>query len=281
MTICAYCQEDRLATREHVVPAFIYNFQKELSRSVVGWNEAAQKMVGGEAKIKDVCADCNNRILGELDSYGKTLLTESGLLTQNYTKAQLTLKYDYAALLRWLMKISFNSSRTDNVQSSIFKQHIPFMLGEASPPPRHKVAMLLYLAAAEQVQGSESHDLPFINAAEGGSVLNPFLVRISYGAIPNDRYIHRVIFFGPAVFQLAIFNESVLPGHAAASIRSLIKAQRGAIELTTKRSVVALEAGSVTWLDLYRAQVQRTHAIRDQTVGANNSFKPRPLRGSA
>src|SRR6266702_179908 len=151
MTRCAYCQEKRPLTREHIIPAFICNFQKQLEGSVIGWNEVAQCMVGGEGKIKDVCEDCNNRVLSELDSYGKRLLTDSGLFVQNYTKQELTLQYDYSLLLRWLLKISFNSSRTDGVHSHLFERFIPFIRGLASPPSRFQVAPLVYLARPEFV----------------------------------------------------------------------------------------------------------------------------------
>jgi len=33
--ICAYCKEDAPSTREHVIPAFIYRFQKELEANVL------------------------------------------------------------------------------------------------------------------------------------------------------------------------------------------------------------------------------------------------------
>ncbi|WP_087734298.1 hypothetical protein [Paraburkholderia piptadeniae] len=262
MTSCAYCQEERPLTREHIIPAFIYDFQKQLEGSVTGWNEVAQRMVGGEGKIKDVCEDCNNRVLSELDSYGKRLLTDSGLFVQNYTRQDLTLQYDYSLLLRWLLKISFNSSRTDGAHSHLFERYIPFIRGLASPPSRFQVAPLVYLARPEVVGFSQIGADSFARLSQGASRLNPFIVRICYGAVPGEQdYVLRLNIFGPAVFYLLIFREGILPGHAASAIRRLTKLMPGIAELSPKRKLVEVHSGQKTWLDLYEHQVARTSAL--------------------
>lgn len=277
MTVCAYCQQDRQPTREHVIPAFIYAFQKELEEGIIGWNEVAQRMVGGEGKVKDVCAECNNVVLGQLDTYGKQLLTESGLLVQNYTKTTLSLKYNYSLLLRWLMKISFNSSRMDGVHAPIFSEHIQFMRGLASPPPRHRVAAVLYLARPELLGKSRIASEPFVTIAQGSNLLNPFLVRISYGAQPGENeYLLRLNIFGPAVFYLLFFHDHVLPGHAAAAIRRLLKHIPTGIELGPRRQLVEVSVGEKSWLDLYEPQVARTIALR----GLRGQFPHRSIRFS-
>lgn len=262
MTICAYCQRDRQPTREHVIPAFLYAFQRQLEDGIIGWNEVAQRMVGGEGKVKDVCAYCNNTVLGELDAYGKQLLADSGLLVQNYTKTTLSLKYNYALLLRWLLKISFNSSRTDGVHAPILSQHVQFIRGLAPPPPRHRVATILYLASPELLGRSRIDAEPFVKVAQGSNLLNPFLVRISYGIQPmENQYLLRLNIFGPAVFYLMLFHEHVLPGHAAVAIRRLLKQIPTGVELCTRRKLVEVGAGEQSWLDLYGPQVARTMAL--------------------
>jgi hypothetical protein len=262
MTVCAYCQQDRPPTREHVIPAFMYDFQKQLERSVTGWNEVAQRMVGGEGKVKDVCADCNNRVLGELDAYGKRMLGASGLLVHNYTRRDLTLEYDYALLLRWLLKVSFNSSRTDGAHSPLFERYVPFMRGLGPLPSRSQVCVLLYLAQPEILGQSRIAEEPFVQITNGSSLLNPFLVRICYGGIPGEeRYVLRLNIFGPAVFYLMMFKDVILPGHAASAIRRLTKVSPGAVELNPRQKVVNVRAGEKSWLDLYEHQVARVHVL--------------------
>ncbi len=262
MTVCAYCGQDRKATREHVIPSFLYSFQKELEQSVIGWNEVAGRMVKGEAKIKDVCAECNNGPLGQLDAYGKGFLTNSGLLVQNYRKDRLFIQYEYSLLLRWLLKISFNSARADGVHAHFFDEHIPFIMGQDPPPKRHRVAIVLYLSAPVLLKNHRSPPASFVEISQGSGVVSPFHVRISYNAVRNERYVHRIIIIGPAVFHLLLFRDDVLPGHAASEIRSLIKSQSGAVELSYKRNVLQLGVGKQSWLDLYAPQILRA---RDNT----------------
>jgi hypothetical protein len=264
MPICAYCKQvqERQLTREHVIPAFLYALQKQTGEGFIGWNEVSRKMVGGEAKVKDVCADCNNRILSELDSYGKELLSQSGLLVHNYLRRTVTLRYEYGILLRWLMKISFNSSRTDGAHSHLFEEHIPFILGSADTPPRYRVRVAAYLASPIVPDKLQMEQEPFRTASHGAKTLNPFLVRICYGFVPGgDLYTLRILIFGPLVFHLLIFNEGTLPGNAAVAIRRFLKMMPGARELTPTLRLLDLQAGAQTWLDLYAYQVQRAHAI--------------------
>jgi hypothetical protein len=134
-------------TREHVLPAFIYAIQKKTKQKCIGWNEVTEKMVGGELKVKDVCGKCNSEVLGQLDGYAKSILTESGILVENYIKNHITLTYDYNRLVRWLLKVSFNSSRTDGAHAHLFEEHIPFILGHAPTPIRTKVTVIAYMAA--------------------------------------------------------------------------------------------------------------------------------------
>lgn len=224
MTVCAYCQQDRPPTREHVIPAFIYDFQKQLEGAVAGWNEVAQRMVGGEGKVKDVCAACNNQVLGQLDAYGKEMLRDAGLLVHNYTKCELTLEYDYAFMLRWLLKMSFNSSRTDGVHSALFERYVPFIRGLGPVPSRSQVSVLLYLARPEVLSDSRLAEESLFRITNGSAMLNPFLARICYGGIPGEqRYVLRLNIFGPAVFYIVMFKDGILPGDAASAIRSLKK----------------------------------------------------------
>ena len=78
MPACAYCAREAPLTREHLIPAFMYDYQKQFT-PFIGWSELAEKMVGGELQIKDVCAPCNNGSLSALDDYGRRMLTEYGL----------------------------------------------------------------------------------------------------------------------------------------------------------------------------------------------------------
>jgi hypothetical protein len=262
MPTCAYCKKEGTLTREHVIPSFLYALQKSSGEKFVGWNEVVQKMVGGEAKVKDVCAACNNGVLSELDAYGKQVLDEAGLLVHNYLGRSLALKYEYEPLLRWSLKVSFNSSRTDGAHSYLFENFVSFILGTAGSPSRNRVALLAYLASPIAFDEMPVVNQPFGKAARGAKTLNPFLVRICYGSLPgDDSFILRINILGPLVLLMPIFKPDVLLGHAAASIRRIQKMHPGAVELTGKRRFVELHAGRSTWLDMYSDQVRRVRAL--------------------
>jgi hypothetical protein len=262
MTICAYCKQDRTATREHIVPAFLYEYQKTLDASIVGWNEAAGKMVPGEFKVKDVCDDCNSRTLSQLDDYAKALLKNVGILTPNYTRSTLTLSYDYDLLVRWLLKVSFNSSRTDGAHRHLFEDLVPYMLGNEARPRRGRVTVAAYLAGAERIDSAKRAAVPYLKDVDTEQPFNPFLVRICYGAVERGRpYMLRLNVFGPLVFFMLLFDEGILPGHASAEIRRFLKKFAGAVELTAQHKRVELRAGETTWADLYAAQVARVKAL--------------------
>lgn len=268
MSICAYCKQEGVLTREHVVPAFAYAFQKELESSVIGWNEAAGKMVGGELKIKDVCAACNNGVLSTLDSSGKALLVDSGILTSNFTKLSLMLSHDYDLLARWLLKISYNSSRTDGEHSHLFEKFVPYILGKETTPSRAKISILAYLAGPTYPNEEDRQRPPYAKVIGPTNRFNPFLVRISYGFVRGgNNYTLRLVILGPLVFYMLVFNDSVLPGHAAAAVRHFLKVSPGAVELKPSRGFVELNAGRRSWIDLYENQVNRARALQREGSG--------------
>ncbi|WP_354443786.1 hypothetical protein [Ottowia thiooxydans] len=250
-------------TREHVIPSFLYKLQKSSGKQFVGWNEVVQKMVGGEAKVKDVCSNCNNGVLSELDAYGKQVLDEAGILVHNYLGRSLVLKYDYARLLRWSLKVSFNSSRTDGAHRHLFEDFVPFILGVAESPPRKRVALLAYLASPIALDKTQEVNSAFVEAALGAKTLNPLIVRICYGYVRgDDSLVLRINILGPLVLFMPIFNPEVLLGHAAASIRRLQKLHPGAVDLYGKKRLVQLRAGASTWIDMWSDQARRVRGLQ-------------------
>ena len=216
-------------------------------------------MVGNEAKIKDVCADCNNGVLAGLDAYAKGLFTDSGLLVHNYLKKSLILKYDYSKILRWLLKVSFNTSRMDGLHSHLFEEFVPFILREVPLPPRRKVAVIAYLAGPIKLDDNQAVSKPFFIVAKGEKMLNPFIVRIGYNNVVSGsvRYTLRTVNLGPLAFYLLIFDTDTSPFNAARSIGKLTKKIQGAVELNRNGQFIKLQTGRKTWLELYEDQVLR------------------------
>ncbi|MCD6076076.1 MAG: hypothetical protein K0R89_14 [Ramlibacter sp.] len=153
---CSYCGEAGRATREHVVPAFLLAHQKSIGARPEGWNDAARKVVQGDAVIRDVCAECNNGTLSRLDEYGKTLLTSAGVLTSNFVRRRVEFSYDYDLLLRWVLKIVYNSARASHSADDLYRAYLPYILESDSRPA--SVALGVYLAAP--VTRTEASQIP-------------------------------------------------------------------------------------------------------------------------
>lgn len=262
MSECAYCKRESTATREHVIPAFLYNFQRKLDESIIGWNEVAKKMVGGEHKIKDVCADCNNEKLSALDAYGKGFLTPSGFLCHNYSKLSADLSYDYDLLVRWLLKISFNSSRTDKAHSPLLERFIPYILDGVHPPCRRDLAVVAALAAPTNISQLKGEYPPLESVAGASGRINPFFVRIAYGPNHYKSFTLRIVMFGPLIFFMLVFLPGVLPGHASIEIKRFLKNLPKGVEIHRNRKRAYIDVGTTTWLDYYTPQVLRVKSLK-------------------
>ena len=260
--ICAYCKQESLPTREHVIPAFLYRFQKEFESKVVGWNEVAEKMVGGEQTVRDVCQTCNGVKLSSLDDYGKKLLTDNNMLKQNFEKLSLDFSHNYELLARWLLKISFNSSRTDNVHAHLFERFIPFMLEGINPPMKSELVIIASLAAPLVLEESKEGYEVFRVLAGGSGRINPFIVRIAYGPKNSQSYTLRIVMFGPLMFSILIFATGTSAGAASIITRQLVKQflPEGTL-LSSTRSRALLKAGKATWMDYYGPQFMRVRAL--------------------
>jgi hypothetical protein len=216
MSKCAYCGLEAKATREHIIPAFIYKYQK-INGGHEGWNEKAGKVLTGEAKIKDTCAICNNGALGTLDGIAKTTLEELGVFTGNFLSSSALLKYDYDLFTRWLLKVTFNSARASGNTPDIFKLLVPYMLGKDQTPDNVFILTAIHKPEILTNEQMKEHKgaLPFNK--RGNS--NPFFVRISI--VPdfdNDLNVRSFI-IGAFIFLVVIFKTNQKIGFKRSKIK--------------------------------------------------------------
>lgn len=123
MKKCAYCDEKRKTTKEHIWPKCIINRMPELEAKYVS---SQKKFVSSELTISDVCAECNNTKLSSLDAY-LCQLYDQYFKTYIEEKQMFVFEYDYELLLRSLLKITYNSSRTVNKLENIFAKYRKFI----------------------------------------------------------------------------------------------------------------------------------------------------------
>lgn len=105
---CAYCNQDKKLTREHIWPKCIINRMPELGLKFV---DSKKIVIGSELVISDVCSECNNKYLSPLDSYICSLY-DKYFINFVEEKKPFIFEYTYDLLLRAILKITFNSSRT-------------------------------------------------------------------------------------------------------------------------------------------------------------------------
>jgi len=114
------------------------------------------------------------------------------------------------------------------------------------------------MAAPEIVERSIIEKEKFYKFSAGSNKLNPFLIRICYGAVNGSvGYTLRMIIIGPVVFYLLMFDECISPGHAATEVKRIIKKEPNSMFLSKNKKHVTIKAGQKSWLNLYQHQIER------------------------
>jgi hypothetical protein len=132
------CQQ----TREHVIPRW---YSDTLGKRETISARALLTHVKGDVIIKDVCGGCNSGVLSSLDGYGRELY-ERYFAFPVYTGETVTFDYDGDRLLRWLLKLSYNSARAQNADVTVLREYRKVMLGES--PVSDRVRCWLHLVSA-------------------------------------------------------------------------------------------------------------------------------------
>ncbi len=209
MAECIYCGKSGKLTREHILPAFIYqhHYQIEGQNNVTGWRENPGKVITGEAKIKDVCAYCNNVILSEYDSHAKGVLESADIFQKNFLLKETTFNYDYQLLSRWLLKVAYNSSRASDKQIDVFENLKTYILNKNIKSNSFFIACGLLkpvkLTQDEFIQYGKAFGL------NKPGYINPFFTRISWPPSSLDGYSVKQIVIGALVFHICVFTDNV------------------------------------------------------------------------
>lgn len=132
MLKCTYCDKTGKLTREHVIPRWYNDAPGEAETFSA---RAPLTHVQGDLIVRDVCRVCNNGVLSDLDGYGKTLY-ERYFASTVYAGETITLEYDGSRLLRWLLKLSYNSARAQNADVRVLREYRRVVLGELPIPNR-------------------------------------------------------------------------------------------------------------------------------------------------
>jgi hypothetical protein len=129
---CAYCDKPCQQTREHVVPDWYNDTPGEAETFSA---RAPFTHLKGDLIVRDVCSKCNSGVLSSLDGYGKELY-DRYFAPPIYSGETVTFDYDGDRLLRWLLKVSYNSARAQNADVRVLREYRKVMLGESPFPDR-------------------------------------------------------------------------------------------------------------------------------------------------
>ncbi len=142
---CAYCDRTCQQTREHVIPRWYNDTPGETETFSA---RAPLTHVKGDLLIRDVCGACNNGPLSGLDGYGKEMY-DRYFATPVYFGETVPFEYDGDRLIRWLLKLSYNSARAQNADVSVLREYRKVMLGELPVPDR--IRCWLHLVSATSI----------------------------------------------------------------------------------------------------------------------------------
>lgn len=136
---CAYCHKEKKLTREHIIPE---SFLKRTNTpEMKTWlDRAPNKFINSDMVIKDVCPECNNGILSELDSYAVNLIVSYNKKLKANTQ-KLLFHFDYYKLSKWLLKVCFNSARANkcNDDAELYSTLVPYIMENSIPHSKFSI----------------------------------------------------------------------------------------------------------------------------------------------
>jgi len=152
---CAYCEEVKPMTSEHIWPKFILN-QTDYN---IRYSERSGKVFSGELTVRDVCQECNNLHLGKLDAYASKLY---GTYFSKFLKhnQRVVFKYDFGKLVRWLLKVAYNSARTTGHHVELLKAYVPALISEFDCSPINVGVFLTTIEPVEQRKNGVLERIP-------------------------------------------------------------------------------------------------------------------------
>jgi hypothetical protein len=127
---CAFCRQDKKLTKEHVWPSC---FLDRVGRDNAHYSVKSGKVHGADYTVRDVCSECNNVHLAELDWYFCNLY-DRHLSVPLGTDQAVSINYNHDMLCRVLLKIAYNTARSAGSESAQFFRLLPYVLRGGNCP---------------------------------------------------------------------------------------------------------------------------------------------------
>jgi hypothetical protein len=146
--ICAYCGKEG-KSKEHIFPSWLI---KKTPEYELKFSKIKGQVSPNENVVHDVCEECNNGPLSQLDESCRVLYDSQ--LSQ-IVRGPVKIEYDFTKLTRWLLKVAFNSARKNKADLSSFTSLIPYMLGKDLGLPDRVVFLVEVVKPYEGDWGGE------------------------------------------------------------------------------------------------------------------------------
>jgi len=243
---CAYCRKTGKITREHLYPKFLY---RRMGSGCLGYNEAADKVTLGERKVTDVCASCNNGPLSALDGYGQRYFNANNLEHSFKDEAAVEVLYDYDLLLRWVLKISYNSFRTVDFSDNPFASLVPYILTGKNRPKEKFVKLMIEIIRGYKLRENDPVEDEF--AKDGFipcHILRSGRVVTSFPGIPcHCRHFQ----LNAHLFTLFLFPYSTRPMESERAMRLFQQQFPDAIILNPRTEKMLVRISSRDFMDIH------------------------------
>lgn len=202
---CPYCDGPGPFTREHIWPDWVH---RETGYGV-NFSSRAGKVLHSALVIRDVCKPCNNIALSGLDDHAAALYRSH---FEHWVSAgqRVTFRYDHGRLLRWLLKVSFNSARTTGQDAAILGRY-RHVIG--SP---HDCTPTSVFVAVRTIRPAYKNENGLIvpvqpRGARCGRIIVP-------GHDGDTRFVTRMISLNAYFFSIFLLEDDAMPPEEFASM---------------------------------------------------------------
>jgi hypothetical protein len=248
---CAFCGQQKTLTKEHVWPSC---FMDRVGRNAAHYSPKSGKVHGSDYIVRDVCSECNNVHLSELDNYFCAFYDRHLSVPLGADEA-VDLNYDYDLLCRVLLKIAYNTARSAGSEAAPFQRFLPYILrGDECPPGLALIGELVSPTFIEDRSGAVSvikEVKPTMYRSALGQLLTPH----------GDAVLARIVAVNSFFFHLLLLKEPEKLHSFEMATSEFLEGVQGSVRLYRDADMVHLESSPQ---DSLSSMLPLLRAKRDQ-----------------
>lgn len=198
--------------------------------------------------IADVCAECNNGALSELDSYGGELIKKQfkDEIDYNMKDAVIEKTIEYDLFAKWILKIAYNYFRSRKIECSFMEEYIPCILQNVELSDNFDIFMGLHINTTpvlEEVYNYQPLQICENPKLRGTSIGIEFLFKLPHNfnsiTIPENEST-LAIRFGNAVMYV-IFWKKDCPVELKKQYKIILQTQFNFVQLEKNKQIYGLK----------------------------------------